>query len=144
MRAAPSRTLLVIGLPQNQLTSFAAGAEQLGSIVRADDPRRYVVACAGAPLCASGHIAARTIAPAVAKEAAQFLRGAFLIHISGCAKGCAHPAAAALTVVGTPEGCGLIANGVARDVPFATVPNDEMYAAIARCAREMTSEARHV
>lgn len=144
MRAAPSRTLLVIGLPQNQLTSFAAGAEQLGSIVRADDPRRYVVACAGAPLCASGHIAARTIAPAVAKEAAQFLRGAFLIHISGCAKGCAHPAAAALTVVGTQEGCGLIANGVARDVPFATVPNDEMYAAIARCAREMTSEARHV
>ena len=31
-----------------------------------------------------------------------------LIHISGCAKGCAHPGAAALTVVGTERGCGIV------------------------------------
>ena len=44
-------------------SSFAAAAEALGFIVRADDPRRHVVACAGAPICASAHIAARAIAP---------------------------------------------------------------------------------
>ena len=33
------------------------------------DPRRQVVACAGAPICASGQIAARAMAPAVADAA---------------------------------------------------------------------------
>ena len=42
----------------------------------------------------------------------------FDIHISGCAKGCAHAEPAALTVVGTPDGCALIADGSARDAPF--------------------------
>ncbi len=46
---------------------------------------------------------------------------AVTIHISGCAKGCAHAAPAALTIVGTAEGCALIANGSARDAPFAVV-----------------------
>ncbi|MFZ1097112.1 MAG: hypothetical protein WAN75_49180, partial [Xanthobacteraceae bacterium] len=40
-----------------------------------------------------------------------------LIHISGCAKGCAHPGAATLTVVGTERGCGIVHAGSARAVP---------------------------
>jgi precorrin-3B synthase len=144
MRTAPGRTLIVIGLAQNELTAFVPAAERLGFITRSDDPRRHVIACAGAPFCASGHIAARTMAPAVAKAAAQFLSGSFSVHFSGCAKGCAHPTPAALTIVGTPEGCGLIANGAARDAPFAMVPNDQMTAAIVKHAREVTGEGRHV
>ena len=58
---------------------------------------------------------------ALAAIAAPQLDGAFTIHISGCAKGCAHAAPAALTVVGTPDGCALIADGSARDAPFAMV-----------------------
>jgi precorrin-3B synthase len=144
MRAAPGRSLIIIGLPQKELTAFAAAAERFGFITRADDARRHVVACAGAPFCASGHIAARTMAPTIAKAAAQFLGDAFLLHVSGCAKGCAHPAAAALTIVGTPEGCGLIADGVARDAPFAMVPSDEVNAAVAKYARELADEGLHV
>jgi precorrin-3B synthase len=144
MRAAPGRLLIVIGLPQQELTAFVAAAERLGFITRAGDARRHVIACAGAPFCASGHIAARTMAPAIAKAAAQFLGDASLLHISGCAKGCAHPAAAALTIVGTPEGCGLIANGVARDAPFVMVPGDEVNAAAAKYARELADEGLHV
>jgi precorrin-3B synthase len=144
MRAAPGRALIVIGLAQQELTAFAAAAERLGFITRADDVRGHVFACAGAPLCASAHIAARTMAPAVTKAAAQFLDGAFSIHISGCAKGCAHPSAAALTVVGTPAGCGLIADGLARDAPFAVIPSDEVNAAVAKYARELADEGLHV
>ena len=70
--------------------------------MRADDPRRHVVACAGAPICASAHIASRAHRrPPSPRRRAVARR--HVIHVSGCAKGCAHAAPAALTVVGTPE-----------------------------------------
>src|ERR1700688_2342166 len=85
MHAAPSRALMSVGLMQQTASSFAAAAAALGFITRADDPRRHVVACAGAPICASADIAARTIAPQIAAAAAPHLDGTFKIHISGCA-----------------------------------------------------------
>ncbi len=130
-RAAPGRVLMTIGLTAETASVFAAFAGQLGFVVRADDPRRFVAACAGAPICASAHIAARAIAPGIAEIAAPYLGGARMIHLSGCAKGCAHAAEAALTVVGTAGGCALIANGSVRDAPFAMVATEALPAAIA-------------
>jgi precorrin-3B synthase len=144
LRTAPGRVVLAIGIAPESLYVFAAEAERLGFILRADDPRRFVVACAGAPICASAHIAARALAPRVAADCAHFLGVRFTIHVSGCAKGCAHPAPAGLTVVGAAEGCGLVADGVARDPPFATVRADDLPAAIARYTNEMTGEVSHV
>jgi precorrin-3B synthase len=148
MRAAPARVLMIVGLTRQTADSFADAAEALGFIVHAHDPRRHVVACAGAPICASADIAARALAPQIAAAAAPHLNGAFKIHISGCAKGCAHPAPAALTVVGTSAGCTLISNGSSRDTPFATVATNELPAAIAKIARglkrEDDQENRHV
>jgi len=144
VRTAPDRTLLVIGLTQPSLSPFRDAAERLGFIVRVDDPRRHVVACVGAPICASAQIASRAIAPDIVACAGPLLDGSFEIHVSGCAKGCAHAAAATLTVVGTSEGCALIADGSARDVPFAVASASELPAAIAKhiCARQQ--EAGHV
>jgi precorrin-3B synthase len=144
MRAAPGRALMIVGLTRQKAVSFAAAAEALGFIVRADDPRRHVIACAGAPICASADIAARALAPQIAAAAAPHLDGSFKIHISGCAKGCAHPAPAALTVVGTPAGCALISNGSTRDAPFATIATNELPAAIAEIARGIKHEDDHV
>jgi precorrin-3B synthase len=144
MRAAPGRVLIIIGLTQQTSSPFAAAAESLGFIVRSDDPRRHVVACAGAPICASAKIAARAIAPLVAAAAAPHLDGSFKIHISGCAKGCAHPAPAALTVVGATSGCALIANGSTRDAPFKTVATNELPAIIAEIARGIKHGDGHV
>ena len=135
---AAGRALLTIGLMPDASSSFATDAERLGFIVRADDPRRHVVACAGAPACASAHIAARAMAPLIAASTATQFDNACTIHISGCAKGCAHAARAALTVVGTPEGCALIANGSARDAPFAVVSANELPTVIANYARANT------
>jgi precorrin-3B synthase len=143
LRAAPGRTLMVVGLTQ-QTASLVAAAEALGFIVRADDPRRHVVACAGAPICVSADIAARAIAPQIAAAAAPHLDGSFKIHISGCAKGCAHPAPAALSIVGTSSGCALVANGSTRDAPFATVATNELPAAIAEIARGIQHGDDHV
>jgi precorrin-3B synthase len=144
LRAAPGRSLMAIGLAQESASSLAGSAENLGFIVRADDPRRHVIACAGAPICSSAHIAARAIAPRIAEMAAPHLGAAFDIHISGCAKGCAHAKATALTVVGSHDGCALIADGSARDMPFTTVPTDDLPAAIEEYARANERGSSHV
>jgi precorrin-3B synthase len=147
LRTAPNRSLLAIGLTKEVASYFLAAAAQLGFVTRADDPRRHVIACAGAPLCASAYIAARAIAPDVAAAAAPYLSNGLSIHVSGCAKGCAHPGAAPLTVVGTPGDCALVANGSARDAPFAAAPLHELPDVIADYLRECCSigeKIRHV
>jgi precorrin-3B synthase len=134
LRTAPGRALLILGLARQAAASMAAAAERLGFVVHADDARRSVFACAGAPICSSAYIAARAMAPRVAEIAASRLGTDFDIHISGCAKGCAHSKQAALTIVGTANGCAMIAGGRPGGVPFATVPTDELPEAIARFA----------
>jgi precorrin-3B synthase len=144
LRAAPGRAVIIIGFSPGALSAFTVDAERLGFVVRADDPRLHVIACAGAPICASAHIAARAIAPRIAAESAEFLGKSFIIHLSGCAKGCAHPAPSALTVVGTPAGGALVHGGTARDTPFAVAPAEQLTAAIARAVRAGRHETRHV
>lgn len=135
-RAAPGRAFIAVGLPAQTAAAFAAAAAQLGFITQADDSRRRVVACAGAPICSSAHIASRTLAPLISALPA------CSVHISGCAKGCAQAKPAVLTVVGTAAGCALVANGTTRDAPFATVSVAELPAAIAAFAK--AREAGHV
>jgi precorrin-3B synthase len=144
VRAASGRILIALGLASQSAPDFLAAAAGLGFVTQADDPRRRVVACAGAPICASAHIASRAIAPRIAHAVASHGNGLRMIHISGCAKGCAHAAPAALTIVGTAEGCALIANGCARDAPFTLVAADELPDAIARFSRGQSCEAGHV
>ena len=136
LRTAPDRGLLTLGLTRESAVRFFTAATRLGFVTRADDSRRHVIACAGAPLCASAHIAARAIAPGLAAAAAPYLRDGSSLHISGCAKGCAHPGAAALTVVGKPGDCDLVANGSARDAAFAAAPAHELPALVVAYLRD--------
>jgi precorrin-3B synthase len=139
IRPTPGRTLLLIGAAPNDNDALARAAERLGFIVRAADPRRSIVACPGKPACASGLIAARTLAAEVASHLPP--RGGTL-HISGCAKGCAHAAAAALTIVGTERGCGIVRNGSARATPQRHVDPADLVAEVVRMAAQ-ESEAVH-
>jgi precorrin-3B synthase len=120
---APDRTLL-LG-PIGEMTGFAlaTAADQLGFIVDACDSRHRVVACPGAPSCASGLIAARTLAAEIAQALPPSEAGV-VVHVSGCVKGCAHPAPAPLTIVGTPQGCGIIHGGSPRAQPQSYVDAD--------------------
>jgi precorrin-3B synthase len=103
--------LLLVGLSPDATRQFAAKANALGFIVDSADPRRKVVACAGAPICASGEIAARAIAPAIA-DVARSLPDGEIIHVSGCTKGCAHPGPAPVAVFGRDGRCDVFADGV--------------------------------
>jgi precorrin-3B synthase len=84
-----------------------------GLITDPADPLLRVTACTGSPRCAQGFIGTRSLARKIAPHMAadQFL------HVSGCAKGCAHPRPAPLTVTGTPGGLNLVRDGRASDEP---------------------------
>ncbi|MGI8725615.1 MAG: precorrin-3B synthase [Methyloceanibacter sp.] len=127
LRPAPDRALLLGPLNEAGADAVAGAAEGFSFIVSASDPRRRVVACPGAPFCASGHIPAR----ALAAELAPFLPPGqgIALHISGCAKGCAHPKMAPLTIVGSESGFGVVRNGTAR-APSAFVDTRGLHAAL--------------
>jgi precorrin-3B synthase len=132
-RTAPGRALLVVGVTEDGAGHLANIAQRLGFIVRVDDPRRQVVACAGAPICASAEISTRALAPSLAKVA---VAGADtpMVHLSGCAKGCACPRSAPLTVVGIEGRCGVVVNGSARDQPLVMLMPEALPGALSRCA----------
>jgi precorrin-3B synthase len=134
LRTAPDRALLVIGVASDAVPRLQATAEHLGLIVHRDDPRRRVVACAGAPICTSAEIPSRVLAPMLADIAAHMEGAAPVLHVSGCAKGCACPRAVPLTVVGIDGRCGVIVNGSARDRPQMIVSQDELPDALTRLA----------
>ena len=62
------------------------------------------------------------------------------VHISGCAKGCAHPGPTPLTIVGSEKGCGIVRNGAAPDRPAEFVDPADLAAALDTIAAE-TREA---
>ena len=97
-------------------------------------PRLHLAACPGSPACASGHAAARTLAEQLSTLAGAMLDGSFSVHVSGCAKGCAHPAAAGLTFVGRPDGIGLLVGGKASDMVEVRLPHGEIRHGFARLA----------
>ncbi len=109
-RVAPGRALLLTGVGPEEAPAIRAGAASLGLVTRPDDPRRRVVACPGRPACASAEAETRALAARLARE-----DRTGLVHVSGCAKGCAHPAAAEVTLVGRDGGFGLVRQGTARD-----------------------------
>jgi len=100
IRPAPGRALLALGLGGAAERGFVAAAARLGFVTDPSDPRLAVVACAGAPACASALLPTRAIARRVAGRAPE----GCVLHLSGCAKGCARPGGPAVTLVGTPEG----------------------------------------
>lgn len=106
LRVTPWRMLLVEGA-----TAMPALP---GLVTDSADPLRRVVACTGAPGCPQARAATRDLA----RRLAPSVPAGQILHVSGCAKGCAHPAPADLTLVATPAGFDLIRNATAADLPI--------------------------
>jgi precorrin-3B synthase len=107
LRLTPWRMVLIEGL--REMPQFD------GLVTEAGDPILRVTACTGAPACPQAHAETRLLAAALAPS---LVNGARL-HVSGCAKGCAHPGASPITLVGTEGGFDLVRDGGTRDVPVA-------------------------
>jgi precorrin-3B synthase len=130
-RPAFNRALLLGPCERTKVKTLRDEARHLGFAVDRTDPRRRIVACPGAPACASGLIASREIAAALAGDL-PLAGGGVAVHVSGCAKGCAHPAPAPLTIVGTERGCGIVHDGTARTTPSSYVNPGDLAAEIDR------------
>jgi precorrin-3B synthase len=108
IRPTPWRMLLIVGA-----TTLPAIPDL---ITDPADPILRITACTGAPACPQAlgdtRQLARQLAPQLAPDQT--------LHISGCAKGCAHPAAAALTLTASGIGYDLIRNGTAHATPSLT------------------------
>jgi precorrin-3B synthase len=105
LRMTPWRMVLLEGLREMPAHE--------GLVTRANDPLLWVIACMGAPTCPEAQAETRALAAALAPHFAADTR----LHVSGCAKGCAHPGPAEITLVGTANGFDLVRNGSPRDVP---------------------------
>ena len=105
IRVTPWRALLLLG---------ATHGQQAGLEWNPDSPLLRADACAGAPYCPQASVETRALATALAPHVTGSL------HVSGCAKGCARPKAADLTLVGRNGAFDLVRAGGAGDIPQQT------------------------
>lgn len=118
LRLTPWRAVLV---------PFAAGRSDAlrttladaGFIVARADPRARVAACAGAPACASATADVRADAGFFSGLLHAAPGAGIALHVSGCAKGCAHPAPARVTLVASGGLYDMGERGTAQDLPVA-------------------------
>lgn len=132
VRLAPHRSLLVLGLPANKVNVALHTAEANGFWIDPANPGNAVSACAGSAGCAAARLDTHAVADALIASAPSLFDGSLALHVSGCAKGCAHPAAASLTLVGSDDGAGLVIDGRAGDEPATRIDTDGLHAAFAR------------
>jgi precorrin-3B synthase len=115
------RILAASGAPVLRITPwrmvFLPGVARLapaeGLILTPTDRRLSVTACTGAPGCPQASVETRALATV---QAPRLHPGTFL-HVSGCAKGCAHPGPADLTLVGRDGAFDLVVGGTPWDEP---------------------------
>ena len=142
IRLSPGRALLVLGLSPTTSAALRASATPLGFVTSPTDPRTRIAACPGTPACASGRIATRAMAETIATESPELFDTSLTLHISGCAKGCAHPGTAALTLVGDENGAGLVVDGTAKALPAGYRPGYDAARGVAAIAAAVRRE-RH-
>lgn len=116
LRLTPWRAILLPGV--------AAGASQdilsdegARFITDPSDPRLSVIACPGAPACASGTTQTHEDALALAPLARALTPTGLSLHVSGCDKACARPVATTVTLVARDGLYDLIVAGRASDRP---------------------------
>jgi precorrin-3B synthase len=119
VRLSPWRGIVFPSVRPEHLAALTALACGAGLIAEPGDPRLAVFACPGSPDCANASVATRRDASRLAAAAGPLLRGGARIHVSGCAKGCAHPGRAALTLVGDGGAYRVVVAGSPRDPAIA-------------------------
>ncbi|MDR6103702.1 precorrin-3B synthase [Agrobacterium larrymoorei] len=134
IRPGPLHGLYALG-DRNACAALLDYAQKAGLIVSDNDPRTAIAVCAGAPSCASAYTPVQALAAFAAKECGTMLDGSFTLHLSGCGKGCAHPAPALLAFSGTSEGFAFGYQAKVSALPDAQLTIDQQKAGLSRLAR---------
>ncbi|ANM14372.1 MULTISPECIES: precorrin-3B synthase [unclassified Rhizobium] len=136
IRLAPGRGFFLLGLAADTAPAVQAAAAQYGFNAQSGEKAEHIAACAGAGACGSAFYETRGLARRILTAAPALFDGSLTLHLSGCAKGCAH-ARPALTLTGTAEGYDLILNGRAADRPDERIAGGRIDFAIERLARSI-------
>lgn len=134
LRPAINHSLLFFG-SQRACGALLASAGTSGFVTAAGDGRSSIAVCPGAPGCASAFYPTHELASFAAGACAPLLDGSVTLHISGCGKGCAHPAPSLLTFSGSDNGMAFSIFGRAGDFPDGILPFAQQRAALSRLAR---------
>jgi precorrin-3B synthase len=114
LRLTPWRAILLPGL--NRSTAEALiGRVGESFITHANDPRLQIAACTGKPSCRNATVNTHHDALGFAQLDWLTKRSGTRLHVSGCEKGCAHPAATEAVLVGRNGLYDLVLNGKASD-----------------------------
>ena len=116
LRLTPWRAILLPGVDAKAARDILSQADD-HFITDPNDARLAVIACPGAPACASADAPTQGDALALAPLARALSPSGVTLHVSGCAKGCARPAATAITLVARAGLYDLIIQGRASDTP---------------------------
>ncbi len=119
IRLSPWRGLGFCGLSKPAAEALAAALASEALVLSPRDPRLLVSACAGAPACERAAAPTFADAATLAQVLAPLLANGLTLHVSGCAKSCARPGAADLTLLGGEAGYDVILAGGTRDGPIA-------------------------
>jgi precorrin-3B synthase len=90
-----------------------------------------VIACPGAPACAAASAPTQAHAALLAEALRPLLARGATVHVSGCAKGCAHPGRADLTLVGGSPAYAVLAGGAPADATPLHLTLDEIMTRLA-------------
>ncbi|MGV3552895.1 precorrin-3B synthase [Rhizobium sp.] len=134
IRLSPGHGLILTGLHHAEALEAEDAARRHGFWTSQAEPRANISLCAGSSGCASAHFDTHEVAEELASHAPILLDGSLTLHLSGCPKGCAHPAPAPLTLTGAPSGYGLVVNGAASDAPAVYIAAKDLGIAFARLA----------
>jgi precorrin-3B synthase len=133
LRTTPWRVLLLVGVAGADAQTLADEVRALGLIADDADPRLQIFACVGAPTCHSASVDARGDASKLAAQGP--IAPGLSIHVSGCAKSCAHRGPAALTLVGRDGRYNFIRDGSASDQAALTGLDIDDVLAVLRSAK---------
>jgi precorrin-3B synthase len=112
LRITPWRACIIPDISVIGFGEICASGVGLGLIVDPADPRLAVAACPGQPACSRASVPARRDALRLAEMGLSPT-----VHVSGCAKGCAHPGPARVTLVGENGRYGIVRQGRADETP---------------------------
>jgi precorrin-3B synthase len=121
IRLSPARGFVLLA-PAGVAAAAVLASLAADFIVARDDPRRRIEACTGAPGCASGSTPTLADAARLAGPFRPFAAQGRVLHVSGCAKGCARPGQADLTLVGRNGLYGANIGGGPGDEPAIDLP----------------------
>ncbi|AWN41506.1 precorrin-3B synthase [Methylobacterium durans] len=140
IRLSSTRGFVLPATAPASAESALADLAAAGFVVAPEDPRRAVAACPGAPACASGSTPTQVDAARLAEAFQPFAARGLTAHVSGCAKGCARPAPADLTLAGHDGRYGVVLDGGPGDEPATQLTFE---AALERVRRADSTETLH-